>query len=697
MNEQALQDALVTRPKLGSECIVTPIVIRQEHWVTVKNPVTGGFTRLHCKLWAVVQELDGRCTLQQWLQTHAQVFGDRQLLSAVLQLQRAGIVNAPANDLPANPRRGSLMSRYNPLMIRVPLCNPTRLLDRLCAASRFISARLLFYVFVTVLSAALYAVFMNWAALVQQWSEIDQGTLVWHFLLLYPLTKCLHELAHGWALRRMGGEVPEAGISLIVLFPMPYVDATDAWSLQRGQRMLVTGAGMLMDLLVASIGIVLWLILSAGVLADMAFSVALMGFVSVVVFNANPLLKFDGYYLLEDALDSPGLARRATAYYRYLGKRYLLFMASCSPPVLGGGEIPWLLVYGFFSTLYRFFIAIVISYYLITTFHELGVILSLFSLIPLCVTPIYRFVGFLSHSQELAGHRMRAVSVVLVTLMLFCGFMFSVPMPSATRTQGVVWVEQQAEVYATQSGELQSVLVDNGDMVRKDQPLMVLRSDDLRFKQEQKRSAVRLARLALSAHQYSDPALASSALTTLQQVQSELEAIRKQIARLTIRSPVSGRIALSTANTIKGSAISQGNLLAYVVNDKQRLIRAVLDQSAIGKMESGVKSVRVRLAQDIGQSLKARIVRQVPSGNHDLPSAALIDTGFGGFKVSPSLPEETVQTREKVFHLELMLTDNLQTIPMGTRAYVTLEHERKPLAQRVIRLSRQLLLKHLNV
>ena len=548
---------------------------------------------------------------------------------------------------------------------------------------------------VLLLVVAMYSMVMNWQGVVEQWRTVIGSAQMWYYFLLYPLAKCLHELAHGWTLRRFGAEVPEAGISFLILFPMPYVDASDSWMLPRRERMWVSAAGMLMDIVLACSGLLLWAQLSTGVLADIAFTFFLMGVASVVFFNANPLVKFDGYYLLEDALDSPGLARRAAVFYRYLCKRYVLNLPASRPPVVADGETLWLLLYGAASTAYRFFLAIVICVFLISTFFELGVLLSLFCLIPLLLLPLVRLVSFLFVSRELNECRVRVLVTTLGVFAVLAIMIFIVPLPSSTRTQGVVWVNEQAEVYASQGGQIQALLVSNGDRVQHGQVLLELESDTLSLQLEQQRTAVRLAELEVTRYRQSEPALARSSTITLQQAQAELARTREQLKQLAVRAPFSGTVVMGDADILQGALVDQGELLFYIVNEEQRVVRAVVAQSSMGQVEQGINKASVRLPQAMQQRLAVTVSRQLPSANNELPSAALKNTGFGGFDVESQQGDAPLRTREKVFHLELTLEhrpEALQSVPMGTRAFVTLEHDSEPIGQRLFRLSRQLLL-----
>ena len=696
---QRSKELLLQRPCLSEECLITPTVIRQEHWVIINNPLAGTHVRLHRALWHAVRQLDGTLTVHQWLDIHSQRLSEQAMLSAVLHLQRAGMLSAVGSSTSVEPLLSRLFRKHNPLMLRLPLFNPTRLLNAICTATAMVSARGVLAVLVVLVLCALFTLTMRWSSVFAYWQQSAADIQVLHYLIVYPILKALHELAHGLTLRRLGGQVPEAGVSFLVLFPMPYVDAGDAWSLTRGDRMLVSAAGMLMDLMLASLGFLLWVNLSPGLIGDLAFITALLGLVSVFVFNANPLLKFDGYYLLEDALDSPGLARRSVMYYQYLFKRHVLMLSGTLPPALAQGEKGLLLVYGAASTFYRFVIAGIICVFLITTLHELGVVLSLFSLIPLLVLPLVRCIRFLCISPELVRCRVRAISTVSLLPVLLAAILFTVPVPSSSRTQGIVWVDEQAQLYAASEGQISEILVDNGEYVEQNQPLMVIESPQLLLELAQKRSAVRQATLEISRYRQSNPARARSAMIDLEQSQSEAEHALTRLDALTIRAPLAGRVAINSADLITGSYVAKGDLLGYVVDNSARVIRTVIDQKHLGKVEQGVSGAHVRLVQNMTRSLPARLSRQVPSGSHELPSAALVNTGFGGFHVQAPGDDQRIKTRDKVFHLELIVTgqpDALKQAPIGTRAFVTLVHDNEPVGTRWLRLARGLWLRHLS-
>ena len=156
--------------------------------------------------------------------------------------------------------------------------------------------------------------------------------------IAYPLVKGLHELGHGLTIQRWGGEVHELGLMLLVFIPVPYVEASAATTFpSKSRRMLVGAAGVMVELLLASLALLVWLSVEPGWVRDLAFDITVIGGVSALLFNGNPLLRFDGYYVFSDLLEIPNLASRSQRYYAYLGKRYLLGIAGLG--VAGSG--PW--------------------------------------------------------------------------------------------------------------------------------------------------------------------------------------------------------------------------------------------------------------------------------------------------------------------------------------------------------------------
>src|SRR5262249_38716542 len=131
--------------------------------------------------------------------------------------------------------------------------------------------------------------------------------------------KLAHELAHGWALKVRGAEVHEMGVMLLLFYPVPYVDASNASALVRkADRIVIGAAGMVIELWLAALAFFAWTVVEPGLLRSLLYNMVVVGSVSTVVFNANPLLRYDGYYMLADAIEVPNLGQRANAWWVHL-------------------------------------------------------------------------------------------------------------------------------------------------------------------------------------------------------------------------------------------------------------------------------------------------------------------------------------------------------------------------------------------
>lgn len=692
-----VRDELDCQPRLVTHLRFQTQRVRNRNWAVVQNTVSGNFVRIDAALWEAVLLLRGECSLREWLTRHEGHFDRVSLLESVANLQRQGLLNGmPAGQGAA--AAGVAPKLLNPLMIKLPLCNPSTLLSGLARHSLWISARMALSLCVGLLVLALMLGLSRAGQLQAQWQQLlSAPEQWWQYLLLYPCLKCLHELAHGLVLRRLGGEVREAGLSLLVLMPVPYVNATDVWSLpRRRDRLAVTAAGMLCDLMLASLALILWSVLQPGVITNMAFSVMLMGFVSVVMFNANPLLKFDGYYLLEDLLDSPGLARRSLAYWQYLFKCYVFRAKGVLRPLVADGERRWLLPYGAASLVYRIVISLVIATFLITQFHEIGFVLAAFSVVPLFVRPLPRLLRYLATSAQLQDQRWQAIARLSMLCLFFILPIALLPLPSSTRTEGIVWSPSQTELFAPEAGDIVQWQVANGASVRAGELLVQLQATELRVEKQRQQTQLSLLELEHAALRSRQPQDAVKMRVEIGRREDLLAGLQERIDSLAVRAPRSGQIAFPEKPVLSGQRVEQGTLLMYLVDEASVVVRAVVDQRQLGKLQAGVTRAQVRMVDDISTVLPATVSRQKPAGSNDLPSMALANNGYGGIDVQSS--GESMKTVEEVFHLELALDDTVLAKAhggLGGKAYITLRHPPETIGKRWWRSSRQLLLKHL--
>ena len=585
-------------------------------------------------------------------------------------------------------------SALNPLSFRLNLFNPENLLRRLDGLAQQIFRTWVLGLWSLIVGLALMSAVAHWSELRAHAATYlltpRYMILMW---LCFPLIKAVHELAHGMAVRRWGGEVTQMGIALLVLVPAPFVDASAASAFRPTyQRITVSAAGIMTELLIAALALFVWLNIEAGLLRDIAFVFAFIGSVSTVLFNGNPLLRFDGYYVLSDALNLPNLATRSNRYWVYLAHRYLLKLPGAQSPEPSRGERIWLLLYAPLSWTYKLFIGILITFWVASKSFFLGLAAGLFLLYSTLAKPLYKGLHFAFFSPVLGTQRLRArliTSGVAAFVILMAGIL---PMPSTTVAEGVVWLPERAQLRAETGGFVVSLAARDGERVNPGQLIAVLEDPSL----EASRRELQGKLDGLRAEHYqtflSDPFKAKNADEAMQPVAAELARIEQRLAQLEVRAKIAGRLVMPRQVDLPGTYMKQGAMLGYVFSPEAVIVRAVVDERDIALVRERTQAVDVLLTDRASQPLHAGLTREIPAATQTLPSPALGDRA-GGSRITDPGDKDGVKTLEPVFLVDLTLPPDA-TRRVGGRAWVHFDHGATPLVVQWARRVQQLFLKH---
>lgn len=697
------------KPRLGPHVSVYPQDYRGERWYVLHDRSNGRHLRLSESGWMFIGRLDGSSSVAEIHERVQRQAGDLapDRDDILLLLTQLFAIDALRGNLPAdgreylarlqNQRRVKRQrSLMNPLAIRLPLLNPDAFLNRFVPWIRpvFSTWGLVLWLLLMVVAGLLG--FVNLDALVGETHKdiLAPGNVI-SMLLVYLVIKTVHELAHAFAVKVWGGAVHEMGITLLVLAPVPYVDASAAWAFrERGKRMLVGAAGIIAELSIAALSLFVWVAVEPGWLRDLAFNALLIGTVSTLLFNANPLLRFDGYYVLQDLVEIPNLYSRSSRYYLYLVQRYLFGDATARTPVSSPGEVRWFVLYGPASLVYRLIVLVTIVLYLAEHYLFVGVALGSWAVATQLVMPIARGLRYVATAPALTARRRRAVLVTGLGLAIPGAGLFLLPVPLNTLAQGVVWVPDQAQVYASVDGLVSQVHVPTGDRVHAGDALISLDSPSLRTRIEVLEARVKELKLEAAAQQMRERVQSQIVLDELAVVESELVTLERDCDALTVRSGADGVFVVPGTRALEGRYLRRGELVGYVVDAGSRVVTAVLPQADIGLVRRGVRRVQARFAERPDHPVDVTLLREVPAGRLNLPSAALGAAGGGEIAVHGS-DRAGVTAAENVFVVELGLPDGIALAGLGERAYVRFEHGSEPLARQWLRSGRQLLLNRL--
>jgi putative peptide zinc metalloprotease protein len=703
---------------------------RGDIWHVLHDPVTGRQHRINPVAWALVARLDGQQSLRQIWDTVVAEQGSQaptqpEVLALLGQLhQNALIASENAPDLKGlfseherRSRREKLAGK-NPLSWRVSLGNPTVWLTHSDGLGRLLFSTPAAWLWLALVAWALVAAGMHAPAL-QTYAARHLGSplqlvLLW---LAYPLIKALHEAAHAMAVRRWGGDVSEMGITLMLLVPVPYVDASAANAFtDRRHRVLVSLAGMAVEAALAALALALWLVAADGVVREAAFAVMLIGGVSTLLFNGNPLVRMDAYHALADWLESPGLAQRSSAYWMYLARRWLLGLSQTQAPTVALREKRWLLSYGAAAALYQWLLALWIVSWLLAQSLVLGVLVLAWFVATMVVWPAVRVWRWARSAAELAQHRNRALGAGAALALAPLLLLTLLPLPAYTRAQGVVWLPDLAVARVQTDGFVDRVLAQDGAWVEPGTPLLLLSDPTLQADEQALLARWRGTQAAQLVALRGQTAQVNALAQQLTQLRADAEQMDQRRAQLTLRAGAAGRLALARAADLPGAWLARGTVVAHVLPAQGAQVRVVVPQDDIARLQptapatarlrqptgpgaaaprvldaqpdQAVQAVEVRLAHQLGQTQVARVLSQTPAAGHELPSAILGDSANGPFAIDPT-DSKHQRTLEPVFTLDLDLPQARSAQP-GTRAWVRFDHGAQPLAWQWLYRVRQL-------
>ena len=607
--------------------IKRPDLIFQAHdsggWL-IKDPLTLTYTLLDDAEFQILQLMDGTLTLPELLRRARRWVPDRHLTADdighfVQSLASNQLIRrSSAGDADRlKPASSSWLGQgfrllLNILRIQIPLINPSKLIDRLLPSLSILFNPSFRTAMSFVMFSALLIVVTNFRHITEQIPSIDQFLGPANLALLltaFVVVKLLHEAGHAVTARYYGAECSECGVMLMILTPVLYTNVTDGWRLPRRQRMEITAAGILVELTLASFATILWWLASPGLTSSLLLNIMLVCSVNTLLFNGNPLLRFDGYFLLSDWWRIPNLSSRASSSVR---QAVVQLVTGCESDEREPHNLHWkILGYGLAAAVYRVFLSLAILQLIHHVardagFEIFGLIVSSVFLFGVVVLPTLRFAGDVAAASirsETGGGRMRffVLSAATVSLLI-------VPLPASTLAPATVESEG-VPVYTQLSGQL-TPLVDYGDTVIAGQRLAVLQN--LGLQKTRSELVGRVNELAEQIEILTDSPMTadSSMLPTLQTArqaaEADLEAFNSELVQKTVASPAAGvllppaatprkpgsdlpefwhSVPLTTSNS--NAWLQRGTLVGYVGDRDELLLSCCFSEADAAEIRVG--------------------------------------------------------------------------------------------------------------
>lgn len=684
---------------------------RGQLWYVLQDHQSGRYHRLSPAANLFISLMDGRRTLDEiWNITGSRYADDPPTQAEAIRL----LAQLHSNDLlqgdvppdvgelaerAARQSRQDLLGRFrNPLALRWPLFDPDRMLERLAPLFRPLFTVWGLLAWLALVATGIVLAVLHWAELTATSADqiISAGN-IGLTLLIYPVIKLLHEFGHGIAAKVWGGRVHEMGVMLLVMMPAPYVDASSATSFPgKWRRIVVSGAGIMVEFGLAALAMILWTQMEPGLARAAAFNVMLIGSISTLLFNGNPLLRYDAFYILSDWIEIPNLASRANRYVLYLIQHHLLGIESAENPVTAPGEARWFLFYAVASWIYRMFLTFAIALLVATKLFWVGTALAIFFLFSSLILPLIKGGHFLLTSPRLKGKGARAFWVTGGALGLVGAVFFAIPLPYATVTEGVVWSPAGTDLRVASSGNVAEILAAPGSMVAQGQPLMRLDDPTLNAAIALMETQRQGLQLQLETVRFSDRVRADILAEQVRSLDATLDNARQRQQALLLRAGVAGRFILPRATDLAGRFLRQGDLAGYVVPPGALPVRTVVTQAQVDLVRGATSRIDLLYATDAGAGpVPAAITAAVPAAQTDLPALALSREG-GGAIVTAQGSDGSQRALEGLFVFDLLPETTPEAL-LGSRVFVRFDHGSAPLAPRIARNLRQLFLSYFNV
>ncbi len=473
------------------------------YWV-VKEPVGLKYYRFQEEEYAILRWLDGTCSFQTIKERFEREFAPQKITLQDLQhfigmLHRSGLlitdVEGQGPQLrkrrDENVRKELIGKLSNVLAIRFKGVDPDRVLDWLAPYTNWFFSKWALMFFALVAACALLLIgtqFDVFRARLPAFHEFF-GPENWFWLgMTLAITKVLHEFGHGLTCKKFGGECHEIGVMILVLTPCLYCNVSDSWLLpNKWHRAAIGAAGMYVEVVLASLATFIWWYSEPGLLNHICLSTMFISSVSTILFNGNPLLRFDGYYILADIAEIPNLRQKSSSILNRLMAEYCLGIEQQEDPFLPHGN-PWFFAsYTVAAVIYRWVVVLSILFFLNKVLEPYGLkaigqIIAAMSLFGLVVQPGWKLIKYFRTpgriQQVKKKNLLTTIAVASTAVAAFC----YLPLPYSVKCALEVQPRDANIAYARIPGTLNQVLVKPGDRVKKGDLLAKLKNDDLRMR-----------------------------------------------------------------------------------------------------------------------------------------------------------------------------------------------------------------------
>ncbi|TWT76604.1 Peptidase family M50 [Planctomycetes bacterium CA13] len=701
-------DLTKTPVRLADDVRIWPVHERGERVYRFEIPELHRFFRVGYEEYLLVSLLDGKTTLPQACGLAAAQLGSRAPTTAqaqsivrwLLQNELAVLCDEkhPVRQPSRNRSHGEspgFLRKLNPFWIKVPLSRSDRWIQPIGKVARGLFAPFAVVVGLVCILIGVLCILLNWSEFTQASAEVFlPSNWIW-LLAMWAILKVVHEIAHAVAAYRQGAAVSEIGVVFILFAPLAYVDVTSCWRLNsRWSRIAVAAAGMYVELFIAAIAAVMWCITDSDMASFFLHRLVFAATVSTLLFNANPLMRFDGYFMLADLVDISNLyAESSTTVKRIVARA--MFGDSPLANTLVGWRRAFLVIYGVLAMLWRMVICTSLLIAASNMFAGAGVLIAVFGIYGWFAVPIKQFASEaielfqFDRAKFARGAVVGSVSIVLGGLLILW-----MPIPTLTRASAVVRYLPETVVRSRASGFVSTVRVEGGGWVSKGDVMMEITDPALQNRRRQlelelEQNAIRMRQAVDQKNESVKHVLSENRKA----MQDRLSQVSEQCDGLKVIAERDGEVIGRGLEEKIGTYVREGDVLFWLVGDEDKEVIALVDQGDIEHARA-VVGKQVTVHSKDGSRASGWFEDLQPRATDRLSIASLSATESGPLAVrTDNRDGETLRLVEPHFLARIRFqdtTDSSSTPAAGTRVEVALQTRTDSLAQRVNKMVRQL-------
>ena len=614
------QQENIVLPALRGDLLVTQQLFEGRSYYVVKDPISLQYFRMTAEDYFLATLFDGKRTFGQirelYTKRHPHVlleYSPEELNERVLRF---------ANDLALlqflTVQGQRLKARYDAVrqkkakkpflynlanqifFIRFSLFDPDRIFGRMAKPLWWMWTRTTLWISLAIILAATLVFLRNYthvAAALGNLFSFHNVLLMWASTFVI---KSIHELGHGLTCKHFGGEVHEVGVMSLVFTPYFFVNVSDSWVMpNRMHRILVSAAGIYVELIFAAFATFFWAIVQPGAMKDFLFNIIFIASVSTIIFNANPLMRFDGYYILTDLIEVPNLQAKSRALIQHQINR-LLFGASKKEGALSRLPLPkkrfWLFyTYAVLSWIYGYYVIYMLAVFMEPHLKPFGLegLANWFSALALTswvIMPLIAFYKSLELKREdwQPHGRLRRLTAIAATAFGIFGAACFLPVELTIKRAGAVQLAEPDEIRAERPGFIEEIFVKEGDKVAARQKIALLRDREIEQTLIATEGRFKMAEAEVQrAVGLDKPAELKQAQSVRAAYEAKLKDARRDVESLTLRSKIAGTVLTRDLDKRIGLPLKVNEVLCEIASLDPMRIKVALGEKQVRYVKKG--------------------------------------------------------------------------------------------------------------